>query len=287
MSYYLKCFRNMPLTVKRFRDISAEPLFACQKRNLGILCKFISRKETVCRKWSRKNTIKFLMIILPVFIMLILTGGICISVNEQRDVSPQEKEYVNNFNLDEINKKDLFVVNVKYPLANNYVPDLSDYMGIKCENKIINALDLMIKSAEKEGYHLEIFNGFIDKKETKRIYDQKVNQLISEGYSTVRAEAAVEKLVPSPGKSEYETGFLIDIKAKNKSKEDFMLSDEFKWLTNHCIDYGFVLRYPFGKEDKTGKNLNPFAFRFVGVKHAKKMRSLSMCLDEYARYLKI
>ncbi len=287
MNYYLKCFRNMPLTVKRFRDISAEPLFACQKRKLGILCKYISRKETVYRKWSRKNTVRCLMIILPVFIMLILTGGVCLSMNEKKDVSPKEKVYINSFNLDEVNKKDLFVVNVKYPLANNYIPNLTDYMGIKCDQKIIGALDLMVKSAEKSGCHLEILGGFINKNETQKIYTQEVNKLINEGYSTVRAEAAAEKIVPSPGKSEYETGFLVDIKAKNKSKEDFILSDEFKWLANNCVDYGFVLRYPSGKEDKTGKNLNPFAFRFVGVKHAKKMRSLSMCLDEYARYLKI
>lgn len=70
------------------------------------------------------------------------------------------------------------------------------------------------------------------------------------------------------------------------STSEFIASDAYKWLTANCVNFGFIQRYPADKADKTLKNFSPFAFRFVGETNAKKMRSLSMCMEEYFRYFR-
>lgn len=61
---------------------------------------------------------------------------------------------------------------------------------------------------------------------------------------------------------------------------------EAKWLAAHCAEYGFVIRYPEDKESVTGIIYEPWHLRFVGVKHAKRMNELNMCLEEYCEYIK-
>lgn len=282
-------YKNLPLTVKRFADISVEPLFACNEKKKNLLSCFLSKKVSVCRKWNRKKTVKCLCVILPIAIMLIFTGGICISVKEKSSLFKNEEKCIKkDFTLSDKSKpKSLLVVNSKTPIPKDYSLNLANYNTIKCDGSIIKSVDSLIADARKEGYDFELFKGFIDEKDVEKMYNDKVEELLNEGYTVVRAESQAEKLVSSPSKSEYETGLLIDIKAKNKNFDEFVASPEYKWLLNNCVDYGFIQRYPVGKEDKTGKDFSPFAFRFVGVEDAKKMRSISMCLEEYVRYLKL
>ena len=145
-------------------------------------------------------------------------------------------------------------------------------------------MDNLLKAAKKSGYNFNVVKGFVDKDEIKKSYEEKLNQLLNENFTEVRAEATAEKMVSSPGKSEYQTGLLVDVCIPNMSTSEFATSDAYKWLITNCVNFGFIQRYPADKTDKTTKDFNPFAFRFVGEFHAKKMRALSMCLEEYSRY---
>ena len=159
MKDFFAKYKNLPLTVKRFSDISAEPLFACDERKKDLLSCFLSKKEFVCRKWNRKKTIKCLFVVLPIAIMLIFTGGICISVKEKNDIFKNETKCIKkDFTLSDANKpKSLLVVNSKSPIPKDYTPNLSEYMGIKCDNSIIKSLNNLIVDAKNEGYDLTVF----------------------------------------------------------------------------------------------------------------------------------
>ncbi len=82
-----------------------------------------------------------------------------------------------------------------------------------------------------------------------------------------------------PGCSEHETGLAFDVTARGD--EDFEATPQFKWLSEHCWDYGFILRYPKGKEQITGIAYEPWHYRYVGEEAAKLIRDHGWTLEEY------
>ena len=59
----------------------------------------------------------------------------------------------------------------------------------------------------------------------------------------------------------------------------------FTWMQEHAADYGFVLRFPKDKQEKTGITYESWHYRFVGINNAKEMNRLNMCLEEYVEYM--
>ena len=80
------------------------------------------------------------------------------------------------------------------------------------------------------------------------------------------------------GQSEHQTGLAFDI---NSTRWDFKNTIEGKWLAEHCYEYGFIIRYPENKEDKTGYVYEPWHVRYVGNKVATEIKSTGLCLEEY------
>ena len=58
-------------------------------------------------------------------------------------------------------------------------------------------------------------------------------------------------------------------------------SPEAQWLANNAHRFGFILRYPEGKEDITGYNYEPWHIRYVGKDVAKKIYEKNITLEEY------
>lgn len=90
------------------------------------------------------------------------------------------------------------------------------------------------------------------------------------------------------GCSEHQTGLCCDItdvyhEIKNAEIEK---TDTFKWLKEHCTEYGFVHRFPEGKEEITSVMYEPFHFRYVGVEAAKYMTENNICLEEFVELYK-
>ena len=92
------------------------------------------------------------------------------------------------------------------------------------------------------------------------------------------------KLVALPGTSEHQTGLAVDFAYyENGIYNDDVKEDDKEaiWLKNNCWKYGFILRYPKGKEHITGYKFEPWHFRFVGPKLAKKIYEENITLEEY------
>ena len=86
-----------------------------------------------------------------------------------------------------------------------------------------------------------------------------------------------------PGTSEHQLGLAIDILDVNNSELDLTQSwtETQRWLSAHCAEYGFILRYPDGTSDITGIIFEPWHYRYVGKELAQKITASGLTLEEY------
>ena len=87
--------------------------------------------------------------------------------------------------------------------------------------------------------------------------------------------------------SEFALGTTIQLKVTDSSATlTFSEADGYTWLYDNAHKYGFILRYPQGKEEVTGEEYKDGIFRYVGVPHATAMHELEMCFEEYVAAMK-
>lgn len=270
--------------------------------DLYISLKGINKKEKAIRsdrsvrRQDRVKGLKGMMTMIPILMVVILAGGIWIAYQEfvklNPPVYPTASDYEPPSSLLEedsavIKEKDqhlLRPVGLNNPLPQDYKVDLAEYGGVPCDAVIVPSLTRMMQDAQSAGYILHITQGYIDASQQQQLYDTEVNRLMTEkGYTKVKAENEAEKTVPPAGSNEYQTGLNVSFSTEETS--DFAASGAYKWLVAHCVEYGFVLRYPEAMEKKTNHDFDPAQFRYVGEEHAKKMRTLNMCLEEYYTYM--
>jgi len=119
-------------------------------------------------------------------------------------------------------------------------------------------------------------SGWRSQEEQEKIYNESLLQNGAE---------FTAKYVALPGHSEHQTGLAVDL-ALNQPDINFLrpyfpytgICGDFR---NKAHDYGFVERYPKGKEDITGIAHEPWHFRYVGVPHARRMKKMGITLEEY------
>ena len=98
-------------------------------------------------------------------------------------------------------------------------------------------------------------------------------------WSSSKARRAALKSVAEPGCSEHHLGLAFDINVPGA--KTFSSTKQYKWLKEHCWDYGFILRYTKEKEKITGFNAEAWHIRYVGENHALYMKEHDLCLEEY------
>lgn len=108
----------------------------------------------------------------------------------------------------------------------------------------------------------------------------------AQGYDTMLSTCYSESVSDSDALDvqEHGTGLavdLVDLNAQVKAVFAEECTEEIQWLTENAAEYGFILRFPQGKEDKTGVEYLPYHFAYVGVTVAKEMAENDWCLEEY------
>ncbi|MCL6574348.1 MAG: D-alanyl-D-alanine carboxypeptidase family protein [Bacillus sp. (in: Bacteria)] len=104
------------------------------------------------------------------------------------------------------------------------------------------------------------------------------NYVNKDGYEAARTYSAL------PGTSEHETGLAIDVTGGNgkcAAEACFAETLEAKWLQKHAAEYGFIIRYPEGKDSITGYVYEPWHLRYVGITIAKDIMNRNITLEEY------
>ena len=91
-------------------------------------------------------------------------------------------------------------------------------------------------------------------------------------------EEFTKQFVARPGHSEHQTGLAMDI---NSLEQSWGETADGIWLAAHCAEYGFILRYPQGKEDITGYMYEPWHVRYLGIDLATAITDSGLTLEEY------
>lgn len=173
----------------------------------------------------------------------------------------------------------LIVVNRWNELPEDYSVELTELSnGQKVDSRIYPYLQEMFDAARAEGIYPIVREGYRTAEEQQEILDDKIQTYINQGYSQVKAERTAKEWVALPGTSEHQLGIAVDI---NADKSKCSNEDVYAWLAENAYKYGFILRYPMGKQEITGTSYEPWHYRYVGIEAAYEINERGICLEEY------
>lgn len=168
--------------------------------------------------------------------------------------------------------KGIVVVSKFHPLTRAYVPDTArDRDGLRPE--VRDALMRMVNDAKAQKLTIAVRSGYrsfaVQEASWKRAYAK-----YGEDAHRYYAEA---------GHSEHQTGLAVDLSdGKHQNGDDFANTPQARWVAKNAFRYGFIVRYPEGKQEITGVDYEPWHVRYVGVDVATDMaRTPGITLEEY------
>ena len=228
---------------------------------------------------------RLLVIILSISVVLVSSFNIAVSM--EREKEEIQRTNILNYNSEAIKqakennrdvseyvqgKKPLYIdgiviVNKDYGLPKNFRSPL--------EEEALDAFDKMKKDASKEGIVLNIRSGYRSYSTQVSLFNRYAQNDGSEVANTYSAKA---------GFSEHQTGLALDITNRNTNKAPgdwFDDTPEAKWLYENAYKYGFIIRYPQGKEHVTGYIYESWHYRYVGVEHSENFNMNNLTLEEY------
>lgn len=170
----------------------------------------------------------------------------------------------------------VLLVNAQHPLPDGFfVDDLVDLYSKKRYFKLatsdiylareaFEAANRMFMQANRDGVDgFTITSGYRTQEKQQILYENNV------------AGTAAK-----PGTSEHQSGLAFDVTTRYDSG-DFEMTKQFRWLYENCWDFGFILRYPEGREDITGFPYEPWHYRYVGIDVARTIQANGWTLEEY------
>ena len=203
----------------------------------------------------------------------------------------QAYEYLDEF----LNSKYSILINKQHKVGSDYEPEnlvIPSGCDYQMEQTAANALSDMLSAARADGYSdLILYSGYRTYSSQKNKFETRTQRYLNEGYSLAQAEEKAGEYIAPPGSSEHHTGLAADVcSSKIVSKfgyldDSFDSTDEYKWLKEHCAEYGFIMRYRKDAEDITGFLYEPWHYRYIGVEHAKACTELSITYEEYYEML--
>ncbi|MDO4619263.1 MAG: M15 family metallopeptidase [Lachnospiraceae bacterium] len=181
----------------------------------------------------------------------------------------------------------LVLVNPKNTLTNEFYVDVeplqydSEYYF---DARAVDALDRMLYDCEAAGYSPVVRAGYRSWSSQNGLYQNKIDEYVEdEGYSREEAKEIAGTIVAVPGTSEHQLGLACDIVSDGYPKMNYTQGDAptQQWLTAHCAEYGFILRFPEGKSELTGIIWEGWHYRYVGKEAAAEIMERGLCLEEY------
>ena len=225
--------------------------------------------------------IKNIILTTTLAIGMILPAGTVATLNYSKKNKSLDNDLDSLYDLED---DELQVLVNKYnPLEDNYKPDDLEKPEIPFISTSINeeqqmreiacdAIKELFTKAKTEGINLLATSAY-------RSYDLQNNIYLSR--LNTKGKEYADKYVALPGKSEHQTGLAIDV--TNERRNFTKRSKEARWLEKNAYKYGFILRYPEGKEYITGIAYEPWHIRYVGKALAKNIHYKGITLEEYIK----
>ncbi|MBE6161542.1 MAG: D-alanyl-D-alanine carboxypeptidase family protein [Firmicutes bacterium] len=175
------------------------------------------------------------------------------------------------------------IVNKFYHLNEDYAPDdivnISNkyaYDNNKMRQIAYDAFKDLWDNAYSDGIKLIINSSYRDYDKQLKIYEDYKNW-----YGQIKADQQAAR----PGYSEHQTGLAIDVfSTDNQLTGSFQESEGYKWLKDNAYKYGFIERYPEGKQYITGYEFESWHWRYVGIEAASVIHNENITYDEYYAY---
>lgn len=187
----------------------------------------------------------------------------------------------------DIYKGNLILVNQTFPLKDTYRKEAEEliaadtaYPHILMDVRAAAVLSLLIHDIDGRGKIIPV-SGYRTFAEQKQLY---MDSLACYG------EVFTKKYVAFPNTSEHQTGLAIDL-SEERNEIDFICpafpeSGICQTFRERAVKYGFIQRYPSGKEAITGISPEPWHFRYVGYPHSEIIKNQNFTLEEYTVFLK-
>lgn len=234
-----------------------------------------------------KHIIRIAAVVLAALMIFAVVDRLPSAVSELSDIAA-----LNKVTADGKHSGQLVVVNDKHRYRNTGGELVSLYEN-KTDSFYVSTTEIQLRPAavkplcdmldafrnETGLKKINVISGYRSIETQQEIFKQK-----AKFYGRLYAKSHVQ----APGFSEHHTGLCVDVSIFNSedgSSEDFDGKGEYEWFLKNAWKYGFVLRYPKGKEKITGISHEPWHFRFVGVLHAYYMTQNNLCLEEYVEFL--
>lgn len=172
---------------------------------------------------------------------------------------------VNGYTIERVNGityvDGIMIANKTYTLPRDFAPGT--------QPDAYDAFLEMQSAAAEDGISLYIVSGFRSYDDQDSIYARYVN---SDG------REAADTYSSRPGHSDHQTGYTFDLNSLEQSFED---TPEGIWLAENCASFGFIIRYPKGKDAYTGYMFEPWHVRYIGVEKAEAITASGLSLEEY------
>lgn len=177
----------------------------------------------------------------------------------------------------------LVLVNKEYTISRDYYPtdmvdidgSLSTNQNLKVKREAYDAYKAMLADAQAEGLNFCICSAYRSYELQESLY---YNSLSTNG------KEYTDKMFAYPGRSEHHTGYAIDVTSASMNwglSQDYADYPDGAWIAENCAEYGFIIRYPKGKEDITGYMYEPWHIRYVGVDIAREITEAGITFEEY------
>ncbi len=178
----------------------------------------------------------------------------------------------------------LMIVNQEHTLPPDFTVDLMEVTGGQMvEKQVAYYIEMLLEDAAQQGLDLIVVSGYRSLAQQEKLIRGQMYRYVLQGLSIEEARQKAEASLDPPGASEHHTGLAVDLVSADYRAMDAGFADTaaFLWLSENAFRYGLVLRYPHGKQSETGRQPQPWHYRFVGVENALAMRRHALCLEEY------
>ena len=189
----------------------------------------------------------------------------------------------------------LLLVNKQRPLGRGYVPaslttiDPSLTLGgktLQLESTVAAAAEAMIRELQARGYtDIVMTSAYRDYTYQENLFTRYINEEMAAhpDWTRAEAEACVLTYSAKPGTSEHQSGLCLDLISATTCALDESFADlaAYDWLVENAHCFGFILRYPEGKDSITGYSYEPWHYRFVGVPAATAIHNRGLTLEQY------
>ncbi|MCR4717755.1 MAG: M15 family metallopeptidase [Lachnospiraceae bacterium] len=243
------------------------------------------------RKKRRRRRRVIDMILVALVLVLATHCFICFSKTDAESINMTEDKLPDNFPVGELDDIEteyprVMLINKEHGLPKDYVPSNMVKANVKFgdfaseETRYMTkeaaiALENLFNAASSDGMMLVGVSAYRSYATQDAIYKNNVATK-GEAYSSIYSAKA--------GKSEHQAGVAIDLSTFSLGgtlSASFGESAEGKWLSEHCADYGYIVRYTRDKTDITGYAYEPWHIRYVGVEVAKIVTERGIALEEY------